>query len=82
MLVGENGPELFVPASAGRIEPNGRMNAGGVTINQSLNFSTGVAQTVRAEVLNLMPQIQEATKAAVANSRQRGGSFSKAMVGA
>lgn len=81
-MVGENGPELFVPSAGGSIQPNGRMGAGGVTINQSLNFSTGVAQTVRAEVLNLMPQIQEATKAAVANSRQRGGSFSKAMVGA
>jgi hypothetical protein len=54
---------------------------GGVTVVQNINISTGVAQTVRAEVLNLMPQIQEATKAAVANSRQRGGSFSKAMAG-
>ena len=54
---------------------------GGVTVVQNINIATGVAQTVRAEVLNLMPQIQEATKAAVANSRQRGGSFSKAMAG-
>ena len=81
-MVGENGPELFVPSASGSIQPNGRMGAGGVTINQSINFSTGITNTVRAEVLNLMPQIQEATKAAVANSRQRGGSFSKAMVGA
>lgn len=81
-MVGENGPELFVPSASGSIQPNGRMNAGGITINQSVNFSTGITNTVRAEVLNLMPQIQEATKAAVANSRQRGGSFSKAMAGA
>ena len=81
-IVGENGPELFVPSASGSIQPNGRMNAGGITINQSVNFSTGITNTVRAEVLNLMPQIQEATKAAVANSRQRGGSFSKAMAGA
>lgn len=50
---------------------------GGVTVN--LNISTGVAQTVRAEIMGLMPQIANATKAAVAQERQRGGSFSAAM---
>ena len=52
---------------------------GGITVN--LNISTGVSQTVRSEIANLMPQITQATKAAVADARMRGGSFSKAMVG-
>lgn len=54
----------------------------GTVVNQTINISTGVSQTVRAEISNLMPQIQEATKAAVADSRARGGSYSKALLGA
>jgi len=50
---------------------------GGVTVN--LNISTGVSQTVRAEIANLLPQITQATKSAVADARMRGGSFSGAM---
>ena len=80
-LVGENGPELFVPSGGGQVVPNGRMG-GGATVNQTINISTGVAQTVRAEVLNLRPQIAERAKAAVADSRMRGGGYSKALMGA
>ena len=80
-IVGENGPELFVPSAGGQVVPNGRMG-GGATVNQTINISTGVAQTVRAEVLNLMPQIAESAKAAVADSRMRGGGYSKALMGA
>ena len=54
----------------------------GVTIVNNISISTGVAQTVRAEIQNLMPQITNATKAAVADARQRGGGYSKALVGA
>nr|BAR35094.1 hypothetical protein [uncultured Mediterranean phage uvMED] len=54
----------------------------GTVVNQTINISTGVQQTVRAEITNLMPQIQEATKSAVADARARGGSYSKALLGA
>lgn len=54
----------------------------GDSIVINLNVATGVAQTVRAEMMNLMPAITNATKAAVADARIRGGSFSKQMVGA
>ena len=53
----------------------------GVTIVQNINVTTGVQQTVRAEIANLLPQISQAAKAAVADSRMRGGGFSKAMAG-
>lgn len=53
----------------------------GVTIVQNINVSTGVQQTVRAEIANLLPQISNAAKSAVADARMRGGGFSKAMVG-
>lgn len=81
-VVGEKGPELFVPSSSGSIVPNNKMgggNGGGtVVINQSLNFALGVQQTVRAEVMNMLPQITNAAKSAVADARMRGGSFAGA----
>lgn len=73
-IVGENGPELMVPSMSGTIIPNGMRTGGGTVINQTINLSTGVQQTVRAEVLQLMPQIEERTKRAVAEERRRGGS--------
>ena len=51
------------------------------SVNVILNISTGVAQTVRAEIANLMPQIAEATKGAVLQARQQGGSYSKSLTG-
>lgn len=56
---------------------NGSMS--GVVVNQTINISTGVSQTVRAEIVNLMPQISAAAKSAVADGRARGGSFGKAL---
>lgn len=50
----------------------------GVTIVQNINISTGVAQTVRTEIAQLMPQIAAASKAAVLDAKKRGGSFAAA----
>ena len=82
--VGEHGQELFIPNTNGAIVSNRDLNSGGsgVVINQTINLSTGVAQTVKAEVMNMMPQIANQTKQAVLDSRQRGGSFSRGLVGA
>lgn len=78
-MVGERGPELFIPNSAGSIVPNKDMTGGGgTTVVQNINISTGVSQTVRAEIAQLMPQIANSAKAAVLDAKQRGGSFSKA----
>lgn len=81
-LVGERGPELMVPSSNGTVVPNNALGGGGVTVVQNINVTTGVQQTVRAEIANLLPQISNAAKSAVADARMRGGGFSKAMVGA
>jgi len=84
-LVGERGPELFVPNAGGNIIPNNKMGGGGgsgVTVNQTINVTTGIQSTVRAEIVQLMPQIAQAAKGAVADARLRGGNFSKAMAGA
>lgn len=77
-LVGEQGPELFMPGSSGRIIPNGQ-TSGGTVVHQTINISVGVAQTVRAELASLMPAIKRQTVEAVADARMRGGSFAAAM---
>ena len=83
-LVGERGPELFVPNSSGSIKNNADTKqmvgsgGGGVAITQNLNFAVGVTNTVRAEVMNMLPAIQQSTVQAVADAKQRGGKFSKA----
>jgi hypothetical protein len=81
--VGEHGRELFVPSSAGRIlsvpQAKAAMGGGdGVVVHQTINVTTGVQQTVRNEIQSLMPQIAESAKTAVADARQRGGSYRRA----
>ncbi len=84
VVTGEHGRELFVPQQDGRImsaaQTREMMNGGGggVTINQTINVSTGVQQTVRTEIKSLMPEIAENTKAAVLDAKRRGGSYGRA----
>jgi hypothetical protein len=83
MLVGERGPELFVPHSAGRIMNNasskGALGGGSTVVNQTINIETGVSQTVRAEMLSLLPVIKADTMNAVADQNRRGGSYRQAL---
>jgi hypothetical protein len=60
------------------------MMSGGDTfvVNQSLNFSTGVVPTVRAEIQKMLPQISDVTKTAVLESTRRGGTYRKGLLGA
>jgi len=76
-LVGEKGAEIFMPRVGGTIIPNDQLGGGGVNI--TLNLSTGIQSTVRAEVMGMMPIISANVKSAVAEARQRGGAFSEAM---
>jgi len=81
-IVGEKGPELFVPRGSGTVVPNDKLGGGGgVVVNQTINLTTGISQTVRAEVTNMLPQIKEAAKGAVLDARRRGGSFGSAFGG-
>jgi hypothetical protein len=74
-MVGEKGPELMVPGRTGTVVPNDQLSGGGVTVNQTINISTGVAQTVRSEIRALMPQIADNAKAAVLDAKRRGGAY-------
>lgn len=50
---------------------------GQVVVNQTINVSTGVQQTVRTEIKSLMPQIAESAKSAVMDAKRRGGSYGR-----
>ena len=83
-LVGSIGSMSFAPSPSVMSSPTfipsmvgGSSGGGGVTVNQSLNISTGVNQTVRAEIMNMMPDIKQETLGAVAEARSRGGSFAR-----
>lgn len=76
-LMGEAGPEAIMPLKRGANGKLGVEGGGGVTVVQNINVSTGVQQTVRTEIKSLMPQIAEASKAAVADAKRRGGSYGR-----
>ena len=77
-LIGERGPEVFIPSASGRVVSNSDLGGMGGQVNQTFNITTGVQQTVRAEIQSLMPQIAAASTKAVLEARRRGGSFAGA----
>ena len=86
-IVGDRGPELFVPDHTGSLMNNHMTNSTlrgsgtPIIIIQSVNFATGIQGTVRAEVMQMLPQIAEVSKSAVAESAERGGSFRRRLIG-
>tara|TARA_R110002153_G_scaffold90948_1_gene221762 strand:+ start:737 stop:2701 length:1965 start_codon:yes stop_codon:yes gene_type:complete len=81
-VVGERGPELFVPSSSGTVMNNSNSKGfgGGSTtvVNQTINVSAGVSQTVRAEMISLLPSFKQETMSGVADAKRRGGSYGRA----
>lgn len=84
-LVGERGPELVMPNRQSTImnadltsKALGGSNGETIVVNQTINVSTGVQQTVRNEIQSLMPQISEAAKIAVVDAKRRGGGYGRA----
>ncbi len=75
-VVGERGPELFVPNTAGVILPNRALAGMGggsqiIRIEQTLNFNTSL-QEVRAQIAEAAPIIAQATEAQIIDHRRRG----------
>jgi len=73
-LVGEKGPEIFVPNSSGGIIPNNRMpsNDNGMTIIQHLHFDVGL-ESVEAKIREAEPRISRVAAAGVRDAQQRTG---------
>lgn len=74
-VVGEKGPELFVPHASGTIVPNNKMSgggsgSGGVTVNY--NIAAGVS---RAELAPLLEQERRRLKAEIPDMVRRGGGY-------
>lgn len=73
-IVGERGPELFVPAASGSIVPNHAMaGMGGVTIVQNNHFALGLDAVVRDGINRELPRIAQAAVSAVRADRNRTG---------
>ena len=73
-IVGERGPEWFVPSSAGTVLPNG-MAPGGPVINQSITIDArGADAGVEARLRVLSAQIVRQASAATLDAIRRGGS--------
>jgi len=76
-MVGERGPELWMPDRPGTIIPNhalGGTSTGSQTIHitQNLTFSTNLAD-VREQIRSAAPSIVQATQAAIADTDRRRG---------
>lgn len=75
-VVGERGPELFVPSSSGSIVPNSKMSSGGgggmggVTVNY--NIAAGVS---RSELVPILEQERRRLKAEIPDMVRRGGGY-------
>ena len=75
-VVGEKGPELFVPHASGTIVPNNKMTSsggggsGGVTVNY--NIAAGVS---RAELAPILEQERRRLKAEIPDMVRRGGGY-------
>ena len=83
VLVGERGPELFVPSSTGVIRNNMDTQnilggGGGPVVNQVINIDAGVSQTVRAEMMTMLPMFKSSAMEAIIDSRRRGGQVATA----
>lgn len=75
-IVGENGPEVFVPSTSGMIVPNhalGGSGGGGMVFNiDARGAQEGVAAQIRRELQAFAPRIVDASVSAVSNARLRG----------
>ncbi len=68
ILVGERGPELMMPRSAGTVIPNHALG-GGVTINNTITIQGGGS---RAQVERGLSEMQRAVVGIVADAKARG----------
>ena len=58
-MVGEKGPELFIPQQAGTIVPNGA-GGQGMVINQNINLMPDVGERFKEQLSMAMPVIRQA----------------------
>jgi hypothetical protein len=74
-IVGEQGPEMFVPSVSGSIVPNHAMGGGGVTVVQNINIDS---RSDQASIMQAMAMSAERAKNDIMASLNRGGEFARA----
>ncbi len=75
-------PAILHPNETVIDHTKGRVTSGSkeaVVVNQTINVTTGVQQTVRAEIANLMPEIAESAQNAVLGAVMQGGGYSDSL---
>lgn len=75
-VVGERGPEIFAPSVSGRILPS-ISEPTEVNVTQVFNLQPGLRETVRAEILTMMPLFRQQAVEAVIAARDQGGRVAK-----
>lgn len=79
-IVGERGPELFMPSQAGRIIPNHEMSGAGGGGGASYSFTYNIASGVsRAELIPVLKANQRDTISRIADMQRRGMPLGAAM---
>lgn len=76
-IVGERGPEMFIPKSAGTVVPNHMLGGSTVIVQQTIQVNPGVPELVGAKIQESAPAIAALAKAEVFAAMQRGGTASK-----
>jgi hypothetical protein len=71
-LVGERGPEMFIPGQAGTVVSNANMGSG-VVINQNISLMPDVGKAFKEQLTQAMPVIRSAAIQGVAESNSRRG---------
>jgi len=81
-MVGENGPELVIPRHSGTVvnakQTAGNTGGGSITVQNNITVTGSDSAMVRTEIAKMIPQITNATKAAVIDARLRGGQMKQA----
>jgi hypothetical protein len=78
-VVGERGPELFVPHASGSIVSNSNMNQGGGSAGSSININYNIAAGVtRNELGPILEQERRRLKAEIPDMVRRGGAYRSA----
>jgi hypothetical protein len=73
-IVGERGPELFVPNTAGKIVPNHQLGGGGAPVNVVINNTIGDVASM-AQVLQAQQGTERRIAAAIGRNQRYGGSL-------
>jgi hypothetical protein len=79
-IVGEQGPEIIVPSTSGKVLTNSQSSSamsgsssGSVTVQNNITVTGSDAAMVRQTVVQMLPQITQASMNGIIDAKRRGG---------